>query len=183
MSEFAAKTSHKEERSAQIIQAALTVFIEKGYRSATTIEIAKAADISEVTLFRYFSSKQEIFQRGIEPILLESLKVVDEADNALLTLSTLSELLRKRIRFLSEHKDVIKLILNERTLAQKDFDYVQRLVTAIQDQLIRLSPLFKEETTIRLLMGAFLSFLYMPGESDQEINDFADRLALVLMSA
>ena len=42
----------RKDRQYQILEAALTVFIEKGYNGATTAEIAKAANISEVTLFR-----------------------------------------------------------------------------------------------------------------------------------
>ena len=52
----------------------MKVFVEKGFKGSTTIEIAKAADISEVTLFRYFKSKQEIFLQGIEPILFNTLE-------------------------------------------------------------------------------------------------------------
>ena len=56
----------RDDRREQIIQAALLVFIEKGYASTTTSEIAKTAGISEVTLFRNFTSKREIFYAGIE---------------------------------------------------------------------------------------------------------------------
>ncbi len=52
---------NKEDREKELLQAALNVFIEKGYKGTTTAEIAKKADISEVTLFRYFKSKDEIF--------------------------------------------------------------------------------------------------------------------------
>ena len=46
----------KEERRLQILTAAKKVFIEKGFAGTTTAEIAKAADISEVTLFRNFQN-------------------------------------------------------------------------------------------------------------------------------
>ncbi len=48
----------REERRKQILESALKVFIEKGYNGSTTLDIAKKADISEVTLFRYFDSKK-----------------------------------------------------------------------------------------------------------------------------
>ena len=59
----------KEERQAQIIEAAMELFIEKGYKSTTTFEIADAAGISEVTLFRNFDSKKDIFLMGVIPVL------------------------------------------------------------------------------------------------------------------
>lgn len=44
-----------------IIAAGLKLFSEKGYLGATTREIAKLAGVSEVTLFRHFSNKQNLF--------------------------------------------------------------------------------------------------------------------------
>ena len=64
----------KENRRKQILDAAMTVFVEKGFLGSTTLEIAKTAGVSEVTLFRYFSSKKEIFLEGIEPILFSTLE-------------------------------------------------------------------------------------------------------------
>jgi AcrR family transcriptional regulator len=48
-------------RRAQILQAAETVFAAKGYHGATTREIARAADVSEGTLYNYFASKRDLF--------------------------------------------------------------------------------------------------------------------------
>lgn len=44
-----------------IVAAGLKLFSEKGYLGATTREIAKLAGVSEVTLFRHFSNKQNLF--------------------------------------------------------------------------------------------------------------------------
>lgn len=44
-----------------IAAAGLKLFSEKGYLGATTREIAKLAGVSEVTLFRHFSNKQNLF--------------------------------------------------------------------------------------------------------------------------
>lgn len=44
-----------------IVAAGLKLFSEKGYLGATTKEIAKLAGVSEVTLFRHFSNKQNLF--------------------------------------------------------------------------------------------------------------------------
>jgi AcrR family transcriptional regulator len=50
-----------EERRNKIIDAALAVFSSRGFRGATTKEIARAAGINEVTLFRYFGTKENLF--------------------------------------------------------------------------------------------------------------------------
>lgn len=48
-------------RKTQILDAAATIFSEKGYERATTREIAEAADVSEGTLYNYFKGKRAIF--------------------------------------------------------------------------------------------------------------------------
>lgn len=45
----------------KILQAALKLFSQKGYLGTTTKEIAKEANVAEVTLFRYFKSKESLF--------------------------------------------------------------------------------------------------------------------------
>lgn len=50
----------------RILDAAIRVFAETGYRGATTRRIAQLADVNEVTLFRNFGSKEELLQQAIQ---------------------------------------------------------------------------------------------------------------------
>ncbi|WP_353683873.1 TetR/AcrR family transcriptional regulator [Thermodesulfovibrio sp. 3907-1M] len=45
----------------KILKSALKLFSQKGYLGTTTKEIAKEANVAEVTLFRYFTSKEKLF--------------------------------------------------------------------------------------------------------------------------
>lgn len=45
----------------KILDAALKIFAEKGYRGATTRAIAAKADVNDSTLFRKFETKQNLF--------------------------------------------------------------------------------------------------------------------------
>jgi AcrR family transcriptional regulator len=58
--------SPEDETRERIIQGAAQVFAQKGYEGATTREIAAAADVNEVTLFRHFGNKKNIFMAVIE---------------------------------------------------------------------------------------------------------------------
>ena len=49
-----------EKRRAEIIDAAVTIFSEKGYHAATTKEIADAAGMNVATMFQYVKNKQDI---------------------------------------------------------------------------------------------------------------------------
>ncbi len=49
------------ERRAQILRAARSVFVEKGYLAARVQDIAKRAGLSKGAVYFYFSSKRELF--------------------------------------------------------------------------------------------------------------------------
>jgi AcrR family transcriptional regulator len=51
----------KSEVPNRIIHAAVALFSRQGYRGTSTREIARLADVSEVTVFRYFERKEDIF--------------------------------------------------------------------------------------------------------------------------
>jgi len=45
----------------RIVHAAVALFSRQGYHGTSTREIARLADVSEVTVFRYFERKEDIF--------------------------------------------------------------------------------------------------------------------------
>lgn len=48
-----------------ILNAAVRVFSQHGFRGSTTRRIADAAEVNEVTIFRYFGSKEALLQEAI----------------------------------------------------------------------------------------------------------------------
>jgi len=58
--------SRADDTRQRILQAAAQVFAEKGYARATTRALAAAADVNEVTLFRHFGNKQNLFAAVME---------------------------------------------------------------------------------------------------------------------
>ena len=48
-----------------LLKAAVKVFAEAGSRGATTRRIAQEAGVNEVTLFRHFPSKDELFREAL----------------------------------------------------------------------------------------------------------------------
>jgi AcrR family transcriptional regulator len=63
---MASKTSTRtlstaEDRREAVIAAAIPIFAERGYDAASTLEIAKAAGISQAYVFRLFPTKAELF--------------------------------------------------------------------------------------------------------------------------
>jgi len=58
--------------SDQILAAAMGLFAEKGFVAVTTKEIAAKAQISEVTLFRYFETKRMLYIKVFEKYVIQS---------------------------------------------------------------------------------------------------------------
>jgi AcrR family transcriptional regulator len=50
----------------RIVEAAAQMFARHGFKAATTREIAHLADLNEVTLFRYFLRKPDLFWAAVE---------------------------------------------------------------------------------------------------------------------
>ena len=58
----------------RILEAALRLFHEHGYRGATTAEIARQAGVAEGTIYRYFKDKKELFLACVEPVIEEAVR-------------------------------------------------------------------------------------------------------------
>lgn len=55
----------KLETRKRIIEAALTLFGERGYTSTSTREIAERASVNHLTLFRHFGNKENLFRESV----------------------------------------------------------------------------------------------------------------------
>lgn len=48
----------------KILNASIVLFSQQGYNAGTTKEIAREAGVSEMTLFRHFVNKYNLFEKG-----------------------------------------------------------------------------------------------------------------------
>jgi len=60
------RVSDPEIRKRQILDAAMKLFYEKGYENTSMADIAKEMDITKGLCYRYYESKQALFQSVIE---------------------------------------------------------------------------------------------------------------------
>ncbi|MCD6300359.1 MAG: TetR/AcrR family transcriptional regulator [Dehalococcoidales bacterium] len=67
-----------EQRKAAIIETAVRLFAEKGFRGTTTRELAAAVGVSEPVLYQHFATK-----RGLYKAIIEAICANDERDEAL----------------------------------------------------------------------------------------------------
>lgn len=169
----------KEDRREDILEKSLEVFIDKGYTRATTAELAKNAGITEVTLFRYFSSKQEIFLEAIRPFTFDKLYEMIESPNHLFTQEKIETTLFEIIKSISKNSDKGKLLLMETsTLIEWEEETIIERVTSILKELIKKMGVSQEneDLVLRLLMGSYLSFLFKPEADDEKMKIYAKNL-------
>ncbi|HNZ90720.1 MAG TPA: TetR/AcrR family transcriptional regulator [Acidovorax sp.] len=61
----AKRERRKDARPGELIEAALELFVEKGFAATRVDEVAARAGVSKGTLFLYFSSKEELFKAAV----------------------------------------------------------------------------------------------------------------------
>jgi AcrR family transcriptional regulator len=122
----------KETRPQELLDAALSLFVEKGYAATRSEEVAHRAGVSKGTLYLYFPSKEELFKEVVRQtlsrLIAEGLEAVGSFEG------TTSDLLRTLMREWWErfgntpaagiHKVVIAEVRNFPDLAQFYVDEV-----------------------------------------------------------
>ena len=64
----------RAERKRQLLAHAKTLFVTQGYQATTTEQIAQAADVSELVLYRHFANKKAFFLEVLEEIRAATLE-------------------------------------------------------------------------------------------------------------
>jgi AcrR family transcriptional regulator len=107
----------KEARPAELIAAAVELFIKNGYAATRLQDIAALAGVSKATLYLYFDNKESLFKavisQGVVPMLDEGARLVEESteDSASLIHQLIS---RWRARFgASPLGGIPKLMISE----------------------------------------------------------------------
>lgn len=76
----------KAARPHELLEAALTLFVEKGLAATRTEEVAKLAGVSKGTLYLYYPSKDELFKAVIEAyltqVIVEGSEIAEQFDGS-----------------------------------------------------------------------------------------------------
>lgn len=110
--------------SKRLMSAALQRFSEQGYDNTTTKQIAETAGFNELTLFRYFGTKANLFQELTDYYMIDArvtslLADIEELDS------------REAIRKISQH-------INERYEQNRNLFKVQMKLKDDADHLVKL---------------------------------------------
>jgi AcrR family transcriptional regulator len=79
MSQAPGLRERKKQRTRQLIaDTARALFAQRGFASVTVAEVARAAEVSEATVFNYFPTKEDLLYSGLEAFEEELLSAIRE---------------------------------------------------------------------------------------------------------
>jgi len=103
-----------------ILDAAITVFAEKGFHKTTTTEIAKQAGVAVGTIYNYFASKDEVLERIFALEAEKRQAYARELDKEPYSaVDKLELLLQLHFSALANNPDLARVILAEKSVVLK----------------------------------------------------------------
>ena len=139
-----------QERREQILNAALTVFSNKGYGEATMPDIAQEASVAVGTIYNYYQSKRDLLISLIDTFVVtkpfrQLIERLPEADDA----TFLSSIIEARLDFGFENLDRFFFLLSE---VQRDSELRQQYAKQV---LMPILQLLERYLKTRIDSGAF----------------------------
>lgn len=144
---MAAVISKNKEKEEAIIKAAEKVFFSVGYQNAKMEDIAKECDFSKVTVYSYFTSKENLYMaltyKAIQH-LIEILYACWEKNRNESGLTAFMILVENYLNFCIAHKNYADLILNYLTIVRR---------TVAGEKLNKISEAMQNSVYYRKIRG------------------------------
>jgi TetR/AcrR family transcriptional repressor of mexJK operon len=188
------KQSRTKDTRSRIIDAAANVFVEVGYARATTRQIAAASGLTEMTLFRHFGNKQNLFAAVLEQYaigpdsaaMFQSGLTGDFAQDMLAIGQYVAQIMIER-------RDVMKMMLCEADHFPELQEVLGQVPRKLRDMISAFLQTQIEAGTIKprdpdMMAQAFMGFFFsytvalgfldqamvLDSSEDQLINEFVD---------
>ena len=157
-----------EDRRAQVIAEAITVFARFGYEGATTAAIAERVGVSQPYLFRLFPTKKDLFLAASEKNMNDTLSLMREAAGGKTGHDALEAMGLAYQEKLMTHREW--LLMQLQTFAACHDEDVQRqtrhCLQEIWDEVEKLSGLPIENRVIFFAKGMFCNVIAAAGRLD-----------------
>lgn len=129
----------------KVLLAALDLFSNQGFHATTTSKIAKAAGVSEATIYKYFQSKDDLLKKLLSPLFIELQQDFIGSLSQYQTLDALvTFIVKDRLEFIKANFDFIKLLLQEILTDPKLLQYFKDLISKETD-FINVSNSWKQK--------------------------------------
>jgi AcrR family transcriptional regulator len=138
---------NRRKRVQDLIDAGLSLFLERGIEAVTIDEVAREAGMAKGNFYRYFRDKADLVEAVIEPVASTTREAVQACDDRLReangrddAVAAYGELGNRLIGALAMHPDAMCLYLQERRApATTARQAISDLATDLDDRAITLS--------------------------------------------
>ena len=159
--ELGLRQRKKQQTRQAIYEAARRLFAERGFDRVTVAEVARQANVSEVTVFNYFPTKEDLFYGGMhffEEELLEAVRLRKPGESAVRAfrrrLLDSVDGLRSKERFVAI-KRATEAFVASPSLAERERQIVDRYTRTLAELLAGgTEPDVEAVTVATALMGA-----------------------------
>lgn len=160
---FKDQTSNPRER---ILSIALQVFAERGFDGATTVEIARRAQVSQPLVHYHFDSKEVLWRAavdyGFSPLRAVYVGAAEEMRD-IGTLARLKIMVRRVVRFAAEHQAVVQITIQEGVQNSPRLTWlVQNYVGPLQREIERLLVAGQQEGWAKPLPIPYVMDILLP---------------------
>ncbi|MBK5220787.1 MAG: TetR family transcriptional regulator [Thermoleophilia bacterium] len=104
----------QEARRREVLEAAVAVFSERGYRAASMADIAATLGMGKASLYHYVASKEEVLIELYEDVLRESViaaRRIASADGT--ALEALAEMIADRVAYTCRNRELLRIFFEE----------------------------------------------------------------------
>lgn len=151
----------------KVLTTALKLFAEKGFHATTTALIAKRAGVSEGTIYKYFSSKDELLSKLLQPILTDIKNSFFSNLDKEKDLPTLVHfIVTDRISFIQANFDFIKVIFQGILTNEPDYedyltgpDGILKVLADLQARYPEINQNLSQTQLARIFMGPILVYV------------------------
>ena len=176
-SELGLRERKKQQTRTAIRDAAMRLFLERGFDQVSVAEVARAADVSEATVFNYFPTKEDLVYERMDAFEQELLAAVRERPEG-------ESVLRAFVRFILDRSDsaargdgrrrvaaLTRLITASPSLKARERQIVANYTDALSALLAEETGANPDDIEPRVAAEAMMAF-------HRSLIDFARRRAL-----
>jgi AcrR family transcriptional regulator len=156
-------------------QAAMELYIERGYEQTTVAEIAERAGVTARTFFRYFADKREVLFAGSLSLQERLVAALDGVPNSATPMEAVAAALDAAATALGQHREYSRqrqsVIAANAELRERELIKMASLAVALGDGLRRRgvadpTASLAAEAGIAVLRVAFERWVREPGDQD-----------------
>ncbi len=151
-------TSEKSDKHQRILDAALTLFHQKGYEPVSLDEIAREAGIAKGTLYLYFRDKDDLFSSAIRHVLHITEETLLAAIEGIADpFQMLERAARANLEMYAQHRRFFGLffIISNPTLVSNRRELFREMMHSQQALLERLAQMLRDAQKRGLIQAGF----------------------------